>query len=541
MIKQKQVSLLESQVKSANKDLELATLKMAHVVMKRKRPYTELESVVLLCLEIAADILHGGKKAVTKVREISLSDNTTKRRCDDISKDLLKQIIKLKTSPAYGLQLDETTDISDEQQLIVYCRFLDAKVKNIVEHCLCCVKDGVSATAQSIFDKLHEFIVEHDLDWTKCKSVTTDGAAAMRGRKNGVVQKIKKVSPDCISDHCMMIHREDLVVKKLNHDKNQRSELEIVLSDIIKAVNFVRSHSKKHRMFSELCKNMEANQLRLLYYAEVRCLSRGKVLNRVFQLRNELSAFLTLERHPMSANFEGIYRLAKLSYLSAVFESTNQLNLSIQGKRCNIFEISSKIQAFKSKLKLWQSNVKKCNFSDFESLNKFIKISDWENNNPNIEATVKLLVHQHLNLLQQNFEAYFSDDDYLKLNSLLWIVQPFTNEEFDLGHLNNELIELRSDLVQKAEFKSVINYNEFWGSLFEVPEYQNLAQKAISVLIGMPTTYLCEQGFSAPVEIKSNKRNAIKEVDMLMRGALETRLLPRFSQLADEIPQQRSH
>ena len=88
--KQKQVSLLESQVKSANKDLVLASLKMAHVVMKRKRPYTELESVVLPCLEIAADILHGGKKAVTKVREIPLLDNTTKRRCDDILKDLLK-------------------------------------------------------------------------------------------------------------------------------------------------------------------------------------------------------------------------------------------------------------------------------------------------------------------------------------------------------------------------------------------------------------------------------------------------------------------
>ena len=100
-------------------------------------------------------------------------------------------------------------------------------------------------------------------------------------------------------------------------------------------------------------------------------------------------------------------------------------------------------------------------------------------------------------------------------------MQPFTNEEFDLGHLNNELIELRSDLVQKAEVKSFKNYNEFWVSLFEVPEYQNLAQKAISVLIRMPTTYLCEQGFSALVEIKSNKRNAIKDVDTLMRGALD--------------------
>ena len=171
---------------------------MAHVVMTQKHPYTKLESLVLSGLKVAADILLGGKKADTKVRKIFLSDNTTKRRCDDISKDLLKQlIIKLKTSRAYGLQLDEPTDISDEQQLIVYCMFVDVKAKTIVEHYLCCVKVGVSATAQSIFDKLNEFIEERDLDWTKCKSVTTDGAAAMQGCKNGVVQKKKGFTGLC--------------------------------------------------------------------------------------------------------------------------------------------------------------------------------------------------------------------------------------------------------------------------------------------------------------------------------------------------------
>ena len=75
----------------------------------------------------------------------------------------------------------------------------------------------------------------------------------------------------------------------------------------------------------------------------------------------------------------------------------------------------------------YATDAKKCNFSDFESFNNLIKISDWKNNNPNIEAKVKSLVHEHLNLLQQNFEAYFPDDNYLNLNSLLWIVQPFTN------------------------------------------------------------------------------------------------------------------
>ena len=199
--------------KERNSDLVLASLQMAHVVMKRKRPYTELESVVLPCLEIAADTLHEGKKPVSKVRQIPLSDNTTKRRCDGISEDLLKQLLdKLKKAHSYDKQFDEITDISDEVQLIVYCRFADEEAKTIVEQYLCSLKAGVSATAQAIFDRLNQFFEKHGLDWTKCKSVTTDGAAAMQGSTNGIIRKIKNISSDCVSNHCM-IHREAFVHK----------------------------------------------------------------------------------------------------------------------------------------------------------------------------------------------------------------------------------------------------------------------------------------------------------------------------------------
>ena len=120
------------------------------------------------------------------------------------------------------------------------------------------------------------------------------------------------------------LHDTSRGCKKSNHGKKkQRFELEIVLSDITEVVNFVRSHSKKHKMFSELCKDMQVNELKLLYHVEVRWLSRRKVLKRVFQRRNEQSAFLSQERHPMAANFEDVFWLTKLSYLTIVFESRN--------------------------------------------------------------------------------------------------------------------------------------------------------------------------------------------------------------------------
>jgi len=60
-----------------------------------------------------------------------------------------------------------------------------------------------------------------------------------------------------------------------------------------------------------------------------------------------------------------------------------------------------------------------------------------------------------------------------------------------------------------------MNYADLWVSLLSIPEYRNLSEKAISDLVRIPTTYFCEQGFSTLVEMKSKKRNSIKDVALL--------------------------
>ena len=82
---------------------------------------------------------------------------------------------------------------------------LPMRKKTILEHYLYCPKVlGLCATAQATSAKFNPLIEERGLDWTKCKSVTTDGAAAMQGSTNGVVQNVKIVSLDCVSTHCMI-------------------------------------------------------------------------------------------------------------------------------------------------------------------------------------------------------------------------------------------------------------------------------------------------------------------------------------------------
>jgi len=69
---------------------------------------------------------------------------------------------------------------------------------------------------------------------------------------------------------------------------------------------FILSHSKKHRTFSEVCKDMIVDN-EVIFHAEARWLSRGKVLERVFDLWQVLRVFLSQQGYPMSTDFQGTF------------------------------------------------------------------------------------------------------------------------------------------------------------------------------------------------------------------------------------------
>lgn len=97
---------------------------------------------------------------------------------------------KLKASHVFGIQLDETTDIGGEAQLIVYTRFIEE-----FDRFLFCLTVGIETTAQAIFDRLDSFMCGEGIEWIKCKAVTTDGAATMVGS----CKWCSKEDPDCMS------------------------------------------------------------------------------------------------------------------------------------------------------------------------------------------------------------------------------------------------------------------------------------------------------------------------------------------------------
>jgi hypothetical protein len=89
----------------------------------------------------------------------------------------------------------------------------------------------------------------------------------------------KRKNTDIITTHCFL-HQEVLV--------SNGEDLQQVLDVAVNMVNFIKQRPLKSRMLVKLCENIQKDNVTLLQHTEVRWLSRGKVLTRVFELQEEL-------------------------------------------------------------------------------------------------------------------------------------------------------------------------------------------------------------------------------------------------------------
>lgn len=365
-----------------------ASFLAAYRIAKSKKPHTIGEELLLpACIDIVEEML--GKDAAVKIAKVPLSDNTVQRRTEEMSTDIREQTSeKIRNSAAFALQLDESTDVAKSAQLLAYVRYIDST--DIVEDFLFCEELKERTTGADIFDCLNGYITAEGFQWEKCVGLCTDGAAAMTGKKSGLLARVKEVAPLATFTHCFL-HREALASKKLH------PALHDVLQTAVKIVNAIKAGALSSRLFASLCREMGSEHQHLLLHSEVRWLSRGNVLTRLLELREEVSQFLSNVDSPLAVHLSDDEWCAKLAYLSDIFTHINELNKSMQGLSSSILTYTDKIAAFTSKLKLWRSRVEKGVWDMFPSL----CVNDGER--------IRETVHTHLGALIQKFHEYFPD------------------------------------------------------------------------------------------------------------------------------------
>ena len=405
----KQQSNLVKQNKISDSQLE-ASYRVSLKIARAKKPHTIGENLIKpAATELARIML--GEDAAKILGSVPLSNNTIQRRIQDMGSDCKDQLIEDLKKSDFALQLDESTDIANQAQLLVYVRYLNSK-NEISEEMLFSHEMEGRTTGECIFNVINSFFYENGLQWEKCCSICTDGAASMTGRYSGFLAHAKDKNAKICATHCI-IHREHLAAKTLSE------ELHSVLNDVVKIVNFIKGRALNARLFRLLCQEMGADHEHLLYHSGVRWLSRGKVLSRVFELLSEVTAFLESAEHELVGVIKKRSWKIYLAYLADIYGKINELNLSLQGRQKTMIETVSSVRAFQEKIKLWMSKFTNGHFYIFPTLNSVIDNDDIRRGLTKVE---KCCIINHLEKLGSSFSAYFKYDDI----NYDWIVSPFT-------------------------------------------------------------------------------------------------------------------
>uniref|UniRef100_A0A3B3HDB2 HAT C-terminal dimerisation domain-containing protein n=1 Tax=Oryzias latipes TaxID=8090 RepID=A0A3B3HDB2_ORYLA len=368
------------------------------------------------------------KHMMKETSQIPLSNDTVQRRMKAMAESVELQLVtRLRQSQFFSLELDESIDLGNEAHLLCFVRYIYAA--GLHDEFLFCRSLPTNTTGEAIFHSLNDLIVKNNLDWSRCVGIAPTRA----------------VAPSAAATHCC-IHREQLALKKMPQC------LKSVLDESVKIVNKIKAKPLNSRLFKAVCEEMGSEHTKL-FHTEVRWLSGGKVLTRLFELRDEVMLFLH-HSDELYDRMHDFHWLAKLAYLADIFSTLNTLNVALQGKTVTIFNVQDKIKATRLKMEFTVASFK-----------------------------------QHLLDLHLQRGIYFPELDA----SFDWIRNPFG----DKTHIEQ--------FTSKLSPREVDSLTEFWFHI--QPEHPQLAGSALKLLMPFPTTYNCEVGFSTLVGLKTKQLN----------------------------------
>ena len=208
----KQQQTVFEKTSSLQRNATKASFVLANKIAKQNKSFAEAE-FIKDCMVDAVSVVCPEVKS--KVEAISLSRRTIVRRIDAIAVNIQEQLLTASGSFRWlSIALDESTDIQDTAQLLIYFRGIDENFE-ITEELLSIesIKDTVSRN--DLYSSVINSLIRSGLSLDKLASITTDGAPSLTGKHSGLVKlmndKIKEDFPlhNALSFHCI-IHQESL-------------------------------------------------------------------------------------------------------------------------------------------------------------------------------------------------------------------------------------------------------------------------------------------------------------------------------------------
>lgn len=330
-----------------------ASLQISWILGKHMKPFTDA-NIVKECMLQSVNILFENKKEIVETfRHIPISASTNTRNTEVLAKDNHNQLKQdLSTADFYSIALDESCDITDTSQLIIHVRYLSNISGAFYEELLTLLPLSGTSKGNDLYNAVAVvlYFETENLNLKKIISITTDGAPAMIGAHQGFVQRLRndpKCNSDLLSYHCI-IHQSVLCCKL-------DPCLEKIMKSVMSIVNFIRAKSSlQHRLFKALVQENDTQFDDLLLHNNVRWLSKGNVLQRFFNLLNEIELFLIQSTHLSAKDYHEFIsdnsNIATIAFLTDIFQHINSFNLKLQGNQKLICHLVSEVNCFCRKI-----------------------------------------------------------------------------------------------------------------------------------------------------------------------------------------------
>lgn len=489
---------------------------------KSKKSFRDGELIKRCAVKMASSF--GDNKMAKNFETVPLSHQTVSRRINDMASKVTGSLQNiLEKCEFFSLALDESTDIADIGQLLIFVRTINEEFE-IHEELLELRSLETSKKGIDIFSALDDVVSKYG-GFEKCSGIATDGAKAMVGPNIGLVGLCKKRGLDVLFFHCI-IHQEALCGKIIRLSETMKT--------VVNIVNIIRGGNKacRHRAFVAFLDALEAEYGDISLYCEVRWLSAGNCLQQFFGLKDEILAFLRNENigQEYHEKLEERHFLCNLAFLTDLTSQLNALNLKLQGRKQNISQLYGHIEGFRKKLDIMEIALKTNNTAHFPSCQQVKE----ENSDANFS-----LFHEVIIDIKNEFQNRFQDFDSLKPKLALFN-NPMDIEVSEVPcELQMEICDLQADPFYQSK-KCIVPEN-FW-KLVSKERFPKLLKFSLELLSLFGSTYVCETAFSALKQIKSKERNRIENASLesSLRLCL-TELTVNIDSLVSEKQCQSSH
>lgn len=161
----------------------------------------DAESNLIQLLRLRAD----DKPQVMKWLERSSRKYTSHENQNEMLEIMAHQILRkllglIQKSPFLAIMVDETTDVSNKEQLTLVIRRIDENL-DVFEEFL-----GMyslhTTSAQSIVTAISDALLRFQIPFARIRGQCYDGCSTMAGAKGGVAAKIREKEPRAVFTHC---------------------------------------------------------------------------------------------------------------------------------------------------------------------------------------------------------------------------------------------------------------------------------------------------------------------------------------------------